>query len=212
MSVIIYSILFFFFVAISIFARLTDRFSKYVFFKPITTIILIILAVNINLNTQTDYSLITIIALVFCLFGDVFLLFKRTFLYGLISFLIAHLFFTYNFTTIIGFTTNIIPLIILLIYVFVFFIKVYKKTGSYTFPILFYMLIIVLMGWQAINLFLHFRSLAYFFLMIAALLFMISDTIIAYKKFKKEFKYAELFILSFYWLSIYIFTITGFFI
>jgi len=48
-------------------------------------------------------------ALLFSLIGDVFLINEKYFLQGLASFLIAHICFTIGFTSLHGFSFNLIP-------------------------------------------------------------------------------------------------------
>jgi len=74
------------------------------------------------------------------------------------------------------------------------------------------MLVIVIMNWQAIGLVLINNTTVFLGIAIASLLFSFSDSIIAYNKFVKTLKIAEILVLSTYWVSIYVFTISGLYI
>ena len=63
-------------------------------FKPLTTILIIGFPLLFWNDAKPKYNITILIALVFCLVGDVFLLDDDMFIYGLGSFLIGHLFFT----------------------------------------------------------------------------------------------------------------------
>lgn len=181
----------------------------YSVFKPLTTILIISIAIIIYTPTTSDYSAIIILALFFSLIGDILLLNKKFFLYGLSSFFIAHVFFTIGFTSFYGFDWNVIVLIPLVIIAGVYYNFLKKDLRSYSIPVLMYMIVIVVMSWQAINLFIHSGEMIFLGIAIGSVLFSFSDSILAYDKFKKSLKFAEIIILSTYWVSIFAFTIAG---
>jgi uncharacterized membrane protein YhhN len=130
----------------------------------------------------------------------------------LASFLVAHICFTFGFTSLYGFNFNLIPLIILVIVGGSYFNFLRKDLNKFTIPVLVYITVIVIMNWQAINLTTNIDNTAYLAIAFGSILFSISDAILAYKKFKKPFKVAEVLILSTYWVSIFTFTIAGLYI
>ena len=69
-------------------------------------------------------------------------------------------------------------------------------------PVGVYVLVICFMAWQGIGLFLKEKSKPFVWIAVAVLLFMFSDTMIAIAKFKADFAYSSVVILSTYWLSI----------
>jgi len=181
-------------------------------FKPLTTILIIALAIVIYLKAPSTYTVLMIASLLFALIGDVFLINKKYFLQGLSSFLIAHIGFTVGFTSLFGFSWEIIPLLILLIVGGLFFNLLRKDLYKLKFPVLFYISVILIMNWQAIGIVQQDQSLVFVVLATGALLFTVSDAILAYDMFKKPFNLAEVLLLSTYWAAIYIFTISGLFI
>jgi len=72
----------------------SDKLENRKFFyilKPLTTILIIILAYTLDPTYSILYKNLLIIGLIFSLMGDIFLMSERFFLPGLISFLCIHL-------------------------------------------------------------------------------------------------------------------------
>jgi len=74
--------------------------------------------------------------------------------------------------------------------------------GQFMVPVTVYVVVICFMAWQGIGLFLREKRKEFLWIGIAVLLFMFSDTMIAIAKFKTDFDYSSILILSTYWLSI----------
>lgn len=203
------SILFFFLVISSIYVKETGKLNYYFYLKPSTTSILILISVLIYFETNSFYSLIISLSLLFSLLGDVFLLKESRFVKGLASFLIAHIGFTIAFTSFFGFDIYLPPLIILLTAGFIYFFYLNKDLKQYTLPVLIYFLVIIVMNWQAINPYLIVQNQIFLGIAMGSVLFTFSDALIAFQKFKRTFKGVEFLILSTYWIAIYLFTITG---
>ncbi len=176
----------------------------YAFFKPLTTILIIAQAIILAEGNNSPFSTAIIIGLVFSLIGDVFLLKDKLFTYGLFSFLLAHILFTYAFSSLFGFEMNFIVLAVLLLIGFTYFRLLLPHLKSFTIPVLVYFVAIIVMDWQAIGLSFSQHEGVFYFLGLSSLLFSFSDGVIAYKKFIKDFKFAEFWILSTYWMAIFI--------
>jgi len=197
---------------IAIIYRQKGNQNMYSIFKPLTTLLIISIATLIFYKTGSTYSIITLVALVFSLIGDVFLISDKYFLPGLASFLIAHICFIIGFTSLYGFNYSLPPLIPLLLIGGGYFMYLKKSLNDFAIPVLVYILVILVMNWQAINLTLSSGKEIFYALAIGSILFSLSDSILAYNKFKTPFKSAEPLILSTYWISIFIFTIAGLYI
>ena len=65
--------------------------------KPLTTVLIIALAMRHWKDDHRDKTKTIVVALCFCLLGDVFLLEETYFVYGLSAFLVAHLLFAWVF-------------------------------------------------------------------------------------------------------------------
>ncbi len=197
---------------LAIIFRQKESTTLYSIFKPLTTLLIISIAVLIFYKTDNTYSSIMIVALLFSLIGDIFLITDKYFLPGLASFLIAHICFIIGFTSLYGFNFNLIPILPLLLIGSVYYNYLRKDLKNYSIPVMVYITVILIMNWQAINLIISSGNQIFYALAMAAILFSFSDAILAYNKFKKPFKFAEPLILSTYWIAIFTFTIMGLYI
>jgi len=176
--------------------------TLYLFLKPFTTIVvmsLLFFAAKIHVS---KFRNIVLAALCFCLLGDILLLYEEYFVLGLAAFLIAHILFTLAFIQHMGFNVNWLTFLILFGIGGSLFYWLRPDLGSFMLPVGAYVIVISFMAWQGIGLFLRNRGRAYAWIAIAVLLFMFSDTMIAISKFKSDFDYSSIIILSTYWLSI----------
>jgi uncharacterized membrane protein YhhN len=146
-----------------------------------------------------------VIGLVFCLGGDLLLLKPDDyFVFGLLSFLIAHLLFSYGFTRFGGLKTYWKPLVFVLVFTGAVFALVFEglKNDNLVIPVAVYILVISFMSWQGISLYIWKNKKAFLSIAIAAVLFMISDSMIAISSFRTSFELSGLLILITYWASI----------
>ncbi len=65
--------------------------------KPLCTIAILVFAIAYRNLSLKNYALQIAVGLFFCLLGDCFLLIDSYFIFGLLSFLMAHLIFLYAF-------------------------------------------------------------------------------------------------------------------
>ncbi|MFV9551723.1 lysoplasmalogenase [Algibacter sp. PT7-4] len=182
-------------------AYTNTKLVQYVF-KPLSTLLVIIIPILFAKNGLKPYKNIILIGLVFCLIGDVFLMFDSYFIFGLVAFLIGHIFFIYAFTTINGISTNIktlVPLVALACLVF-FILK--DHLGSLLVPVILYIACIVFMVWQALNLYVWKKDYAFLLILLGGILFLISDSVLAYRKFIFNFTIAQFLVSTTYWLAI----------
>lgn len=167
-------------------------------FKPLTTTLIILLAL-LGDNPPTDFYKWAIVAgLIFSLAGDIFLMLPHKFLPGLISFLLAHLCYIAAFTHPAGFYASLPALLPFFLYGTAVYLYLYPGLGKMKIPALLYVLAIVIMAWQALG---HWRQTAELPALLAflgALLFVASDTILAVNRFRRPFSAAQPLIMSTY--------------
>lgn len=171
--------------------------------------LLIILIVFFSLQTKTEKGFlrsITLGALMFSLLGDILLMFvdvsAHYFTAGLASFLLAHVCYIFAFKSDRNSTKTVWPFVIILVlYAGVLFYVVYDGLGAMLIPVLIYMITILTMALMA-----YYRkgivgAISFNMVFFGALLFMISDSLIAIDKFYKPLTLSHLAIMSTYGLA-----------
>ncbi len=172
--------------------------------KPLTTIsILAYLIIFKNPSTKKYVTRIGL-GLFFCLVGDVFLLFEAYFAYGLASFLIGHMFFLFAFIGLQGLQQASIIITLLVLIAAALFQLISPKLELLFYPVLIYLIVIVLMSWQGWALSLSTQLKNIRFLGLGVSLFLFSDALIAIDKFYVTFSFAQPIILFSYWAAIYL--------
>jgi uncharacterized membrane protein YhhN len=175
--------------------------------KPLL-IPLIILYYIFGVGFSSVYWLL-ILALIFGWCGDIFLMIEREekwFMLGLGSFLIGHIFYIILYALRIG---NIlafplwglilfVPLVISILF-FTFRIK--GKMGDMTVPTSIYIITIFLMSVFALLLLAGFELPAFLFVYFGAILFMVSDGIIAINKFDTPIQKNRVYVMLTYGLA-----------
>ena len=177
-------------------AEFTKRKGQIYFFKPLSTLLiiaLIILSFFIS-DLAISYKASILAGMLFCLGGDIALMFdsKKAFLLGLVLFLIGHIVYTITLILHNGFLADSIltPVIITLagiaLYVFL-----YSGLEGMKLPVLFYLVVISLMLNCALQTYRSefFNTTQAWHLATGATLFYISDVILAISKFKIPFRY-----------------------
>lgn len=166
-------------------------------YKPMTTIFILVLA-WVGGRTGTPYRSRILLGLLFSLAGDIFLLWPdRFFLAGLVSFLLAHLAYITAFAT--GrqtrFTLSALPFALFGI---LFYALLLPGLGDLRWPVLIYVAVILTMGWQAVE-----RSRGHSLLgwlaPAGAILFILSDSALAWNKFHTPFEWSRIAVLGTYY-------------
>tara|TARA_R110000868_G_scaffold4211_7_gene26477 strand:- start:7441 stop:8103 length:663 start_codon:yes stop_codon:yes gene_type:complete len=189
-------------VAFTIVSTYFENKTMHYFAKPLSTILVLLIPILFAKNPLKPYKELILIGLVLCLIGDVFLMFEAYFIHGLISFLIGHLFFMYAFTTIKGFSWNIITLIPLAVVTGIVFFSIKDHLGDLLIPVILYIAVIAVMAWQAINLYVWKKEHGFLLIAIGACLFLVSDSFLAYGKFIADFPLGQFIVSSTYWSAI----------
>jgi uncharacterized membrane protein YhhN len=209
---IIISIAIFILANLAIISYYQQRLKLFGLLKAITTSLIILLSFTIVTAAPTTYSKIFFASLFFALVGDVLLIGYRHLLPGLLFFFIAHIGLILAITSLYGFKLSPYPLVPLAIFGLSFFFYMKKSLGKFIIPVALYMVVILVMNWQAINLIFIQSSLSSWLIAIASVLFTFSDSVISYNLFKKQFRASELLILSTYWMSIFMLVIAGYYL
>lgn len=178
--------------------------------KPGTMVFIIALAIY-GSGLETTFAKWIVVALCFSVLGDVFLMLDdHWFVHGLISFLMAHVFylvaFWSSFALDITSQTSIIVAVLLAIFAlwfFFFLLRFVKEEDGIKLAVsvAFYILVISLMMWSA-------SLTGSGILVVASLLFVISDAVLAYDKFRHPFKIAEHIVMVTYFSAQLLFAIS----
>lgn len=179
------------------------RHRSFYLLKPLTTLLVIALALAATTHTTESYRHWIVAALVFCLAGDICLMFSgdRWFLGGLSNFLVGHLLFIAALVQGVG--TLMLPwwsvfwLVVLPLAVFIV-----PRTGALKIPVMVYMTVIGAMGMAAIARHHALGDLHSQLALIGASVFMLSDSALAIRQFAGPYRGAQPLILSTYWLAI----------
>lgn len=169
-------------------------------FKPLTMVFIWLIAI-LGQATFPFYKYMIITGLVFSLAGDVFLMLPSDrFLAGLVAFLIAHLFYIAAFLSEISALTWW-PLVPLVIYGIVIYTIVASSLGKLKLPVLIYVVVILIMAWLAWERWSQTGQSGALLAFAGAVLFVISDTILAINRFRGAFKLSRALNLTTYFAA-----------
>ena len=187
-------------------AEFSEHRKSIYIFKPFSSALLIVIAalsILIPQKHNPTYSTAILIGLIFSLGGDIALMFqsKKSFMTGLVLFLLGHIVYFVTFTFFNGFfVRNLTIVFIILSLAILIFLYLYPGLGTMRYPVLVYVVDISAMMLSAINTFEseYFSLKKAVFITIGAGLFYISDVILAVNKFRKPFRYNRI-SLAFYY-------------
>ena len=199
--------LFFFFVAVHLIAIYFQVDELAYCTKPL---LLCTLTLWFLCSTQKNKLQKTVLAaLLFSLTGDVLLIFQSTsasfFIYGLVSFLMAHIFYIIAFNIIrnqndIGIKAAL--LLPITAYYFLLIYLLFTHLGGLKVPVMVYGIVISAMLFVALHL-LYKRKKVNQYIVIGAILFVASDSLLAINKFYQAFELAGVLIMLTYSLAQY---------
>ncbi len=186
-------------------AELRGNKRRIYFFKPLSTLLVIICALLSFLAPvhNTTYSVGVLIGLLLSLAGDVLLMFtsEKFFLMGLVSFLSAHVVYTVVFTLLNGFySADVLSALVLLALMVILYQPVKPQLGKMKWPVIAYALVISVMVNRAFSTLwgTAFNTSQAWMVVGGAILFFISDIMLAANRFWKPWKYNR-FSLAFYY-------------
>lgn len=161
-------------------------------FKPLTTSLIITLAALANHPIPKRYKIAVLIGLIFSLGGDVLLMLPYDlFIFGLVSFLIAHLIYIYAFTKGHPWRLAWLPALLALAYGIGIYWILAPGLGDMSIPVAVYVLVILTMAYTAWNQWNQERNHWALLALIGALVFVLSDSILAFNKFYLPFTAAR---------------------
>jgi uncharacterized membrane protein YhhN len=170
--------------------------------KPLTTILILLIAVQASTPDLAFYNYAIVVGLVCSLAGDIFLMLPSDqFVPGLASFLIGHLFYIAAFTSGSGFGFSLWLLAPFAIFGIVIFRILSPHLGKMKIPVIAYMAVILVMAWQAWERLSQTGQITALLASIGAVLFVISDSALALDRFRGQFRSARAVTLSTYYAA-----------
>jgi uncharacterized membrane protein YhhN len=169
--------------------------------KPLATLAVIMLAAHSSAPVSARYRALISAGLICSLAGDVFLMLPSDqFIAGLASFLVAHLCYLAAFAGSGGDFRNLKAAAVFLI-AGAMLAMLWPTLGPLRIPVTVYVTVIATMAWQAIA---RWQRLGRFDAQLAAIgavVFLLSDASLAWRKFRGEFPGSVLVVLGTYWLA-----------
>ncbi|MFC3563637.1 lysoplasmalogenase [Pedobacter jamesrossensis] len=209
----IFAIIFALVYIIQLYAETSGNISLRNFSKPLIVITLLIwLYSSTNLKGRFHKRIFT--GLVFGLIGDILLMLQsgrpNFFIFGLIAFLLCHIFYIRAFTLDHKSNPNYKnPFLLWAIGVFAIFCSglffyLQPSLGAMQFPVLMYAIIITFMAIMAVNRYGKVNIFSYKLILYGALFFLLSDSALAVNKFAQPIPQAGVLIMATYMLAQYL--------
>jgi uncharacterized membrane protein YhhN len=170
--------------------------------KPVTMLLIILLAVLRGMPGWNAYTIAIVAGLTASLIGDIFLMLPSDrFLPGLVSFLVAHLFYIGAFALRLPSPLEAWIAIPLLAYGCLVYMWLYPSLGPMKLPVAVYVLVILIMAWLAVACALAEGHRGAGFAAAGALAFVVSDSILAINRFRTRVPEAGALIMGSYLLA-----------
>lgn len=183
--------------------------------KPLIGISLVIYLYR-NVNMNAGFNRLVLTGLIFSLFGDCFLLFAGSdvyfFLYGLVSFLLAHV--VYSMAFIRDFKNNPdaskyyghLMLFCMGVFSMSYYTMIRDYLNDFRIPVMAYMFVISVMAILAGYRYKRVNLLSFRLIYLGAIFFVISDSALAFNKFVQPYSFAGFLIMSTYMIAQYLIT------
>ncbi len=170
--------------------------------KPLTTGLILLLALQMDGPVSSFYRNAVAAGLVFSLAGDVFLMLPQNrFAFGLGSFLVGHFFYIAAFTSVQGFQVSLVCLAPFLLGAAVVYAMLLPHLGKLWLPVLVYVLAILVMAWQAAERWERVQDVSSLLAVAGALFFVVSDSALAFNRFRAPFRSAQGLVLGTYYTA-----------
>jgi uncharacterized membrane protein YhhN len=182
-------------VTLTVRAKLSGNVRQEYIFKPASTVLVIDIAM-LSLNSPAAhpaYTLAIALGLLLSLGGDIALMLRKSrwFLIGLVLFLLAHVVYAVAFTVPNGFhPADLVVGAILLLVGAAVFAYLRPGLGRMAAPVLLYFVVILTMVNRALSTFFgtYFSPTQAWLIAIGAILFLLSDLLLAVNRFRRPFR------------------------
>ncbi|KQM78104.1 hypothetical protein ASE74_15455 [Pedobacter sp. Leaf216] len=209
----LFSFIFFLVFVIQLYAEYANNVNLRNFSKPLIAIVLLVwLFLSTNLKGRFHKRIFT--GLIFALVGDILLMLQNgkpsLFIYGLIAFLVCHIFYIRAFT--LDHKSNPshkTPYFLWAVGAFAIFCSglffyLQPKLGAMQFPVLMYAIIICIMVLMAVNRYGKVNIFSFKLILYGALFFLLSDSALAVNKFAQPIPQGGALIMASYMIAQYL--------
>ncbi len=187
--------------AVHIGADMKEKTALSMVFKPLTMILIMGVILGDGIP-QDRYGRFILTGLIFSFIGDIMLLKPwYKFELGLVSFLIGHLFYVAAFTGLIGGNWEYIPLLPFIGFGIWLYRQIEPKLGKVKIPVIIYMVVIIIMVWQGTGVYMDTRSQFGIIVGAGAFIFCVSDSLLAYQRFKEPIHHGNSLVLITYYIA-----------
>ena len=171
----------------------------FLLFKPLATLLILFAALAARTPVPPAYKMVILAGLVCSLAGDIALMFpERGFQPGLVAFLAAQVLYILAFRPGPGRTVSVGVLLPFMIYGLLMFRMLAPGLGALKLPVFVYIAAITVMAWLAAGRFIELGGLKPLLAFAGGVLFLISDSVLAYDRFGKRIGPAQAIILGTY--------------
>jgi uncharacterized membrane protein YhhN len=187
---------------ITIWIEMADAGAIIYIFKPLTTILILLIAATGQAPPSAAYQRTIVVGLVFSLIGDVLLVLPGDlFLPGLVSFLVAQICYTIAFVRVGGFYRSLLAFVPFLALGLVMIAIYWPNLDGLTGPVFIYMMAILIMAWQALGQWRQTGERRALLAFVGALFFVASDATLALNRFGYPFASSPVVVLGTYYLG-----------
>jgi len=169
--------------------------------KPLTMLLIIAMAIGKQKRVPKFYGYLILMGLGFSLIGDVLLMVPRDlFLYGLVSFLVAQICYIVAFRRGVKIRLTLLVMPFALFGILMYWL-LWPGLEQMKIPVLLYLIIILLMGWLAAERHTKLPNRFTRWAAVGAVLFIISDAILAVNRFRFDFAFSTYLVMISYYFA-----------
>ncbi len=170
--------------------------------KPVATLVVILLAARGAPTVSARYRALITTGLICSLAGDVFLMLPGDrFVAGLASFLVAHLLYIAAFAGSGGGAKDPTAAAAMFLIAGVMLAILWPALGALRIPVSVYVAVIATMAWQAVARWRHLSTPDAKLAAVGAMIFLVSDASLAWRRFHADFPGSAVLVLGTYWLA-----------
>jgi uncharacterized membrane protein YhhN len=170
--------------------------------KPLTTLLILALAATAPGAVSPRYQALVCAGLLFSLAGDVFLMLPRDrFVAGLASFLVAHGLYVAAFAPRPPTLNAPGVLLVLAVFGIALLRALWSRLDGLRLPVAVYAAALLGMAWQAAERWTGLGTTAALLAVVGAGLFVVSDSVLAWQRFRTRVRYGQIVVLSTYFAA-----------